>query len=228
MLAANIAEPKNISLFALSILILTLLYKLVTIPVTINSIKTQRINLKMQPKMKEIQKKYKNDPQKQQIEMQKLQQEHGFSPFSSCLPLLIQMFLILALFRVMREPGQYMGIENIAKNFFWISDLTKRDPYLWGLPLILGITQYLSFEVMNMQTPNTKDKKAEDDPAQAMNNSMKYVMPLMMFFFARSYQAGLALYWGFSNIIEIIIRFVLNRIYAKEDEVTPQKKKGAK
>lgn len=221
MISGSGTEPEMISYFAITILIITILFKLLTIPVTLSSIKTQKINEKMGPEMKEIQKKYKNDPQTQQRKIAELHQKHGFNPLAGCLPMIIQMVLIIALFGVMREPELYMfggqNIDHIAKNFFWIKDLSNPDPYWFGLPLINGISQFL-FASMTMP----KAKPDDDNPMAGMGSTMRYMMPIMIFFFARQYTAGLALYWAFSNMIELLIRTIIKKTN-NDDELVTQK-----
>ena len=207
-------EPTHVSYFALSLIILTLIYKLATLPVTLSNIKMQKMNAIMQPEMKKLEKKYKHDPQLYQQKVMELQKEMGFSPFASCLPMVIQLVIVYALFAVMRDPMKYLGIkENIATNFFWIPSLLDTDPTI-VLPILLAGTQFLfSF----VATPKTnKDANAPNDPMQSMNFTMKYVMPIMFFFFARNYKAGLALYWTVGNIIEVIIRLILNNSKREE------------
>ncbi|HHX66540.1 MAG: YidC/Oxa1 family membrane protein insertase [Miniphocaeibacter sp.] len=220
-------EPKSISYFAISLLILTLIYKLAMLPVTLSNAKMTKINAELQPAMKKLEKKYKHDPQLYQQKVMELQKEMGFSPFASCLPMIVQLIIIWALFPVMREPMKYTGLsETIATNFFWIPDLTAADPTII-LPLLMAGSQMLYSILL---TPSTK--KSEDgqqDPMQSMNFMMKYGMPIMFFFFARSYQAGLALYWTAGNVIEIAIRLVL-KLVNKEEEVVeevPKKKKSS-
>lgn len=204
------SEPESISYFGITILAITILFKLITIPVTLNSIKSQQINQKLQPKMKEIQKKYKNDPQQMNMKMAELYKEHNFNPMSGCLPMILQLVLVFAMFGVMREPDVYMfkgETVQMAKHFFWIKDLSQPDPYWFGLPLLNGIAQFLYSKIMSPGAPSTDG----EDPMQGMGPMMQYMMPIMIFFFSRSYQAGLALYWAFGNIIEIIVRTIINK-----------------
>lgn len=216
-LQSSFSEPNSISFFAISILLLTLLYKIVTIPVTINNQKAQLKNAAMQTEMKQIQKKYANDPRTQQIKMQELYKKHGFNPASGCLPIIVQMILIFALFRVMREPGLYIfdnaaKMDAIAKNFLWVPDLTQPDPYWFGLPLINGLTQFLVSKVsMPKKEDDGKPKSQQELQMQSMNNMMMFGMPILMFVLFIKYAAGLILYWSFSNIIEVVIRFIMNK-----------------
>ncbi len=206
-------EPKSISYFAISILLVTLIYKLITLPVTVHTQKTQEQNALMQPEMKEIQRKYKNDPQTQQLKMQELYKKYNFNPLSGCLPIILQMVLVLALFRVMQNPGKYMfdnaeKINEVARNFFWIKDLTKPDPVIFGLPLINAITQFLVAKI-SMPKSNKNKNSNEPDQAEMMSKSMLYFMPVFMFFISSKYASGLILYWAFSNVIEVIIRLII-------------------
>ncbi|MDY6065241.1 MAG: YidC/Oxa1 family membrane protein insertase [Finegoldia sp.] len=221
-LQASFAEPASISFFAISILLLTFVYKLVTIPVTINNQKNQIKNAAMQQEMQQIQKKYSRDPQTMQRKMQELYKKHNFNPASGCLPILVQMILIFALFRVMRDPSLYMfdnatQMDAIAKNFLWVPDLTKADPYWFGLPLINGLTQFLVSKVsMPKPEDDGKPKTQQELQMQSMNNMMMYGMPIMMFVLFIRYASGLILYWSFSNIIEVIIRFIMNKSMKKQ------------
>lgn len=232
-------EPKNVSYFAMSIIVLTVLYKLATLPVTLSNIKMQKVNAKMAPEMQRIQETYKNDPQTQQRKMAELQKEHGFNPLSSCLPMIVQMVIVFALFRVMKDPALYMFdnadmIGTISKNFFWIQDLTLPDKVIWGLPLINGLSQFVLFAVMQ---PPKSDNAAGGDMAASMNASMKYVMPLFIAWTSTTLSAGLALYWAVGNILEIVIRLIINamdkdrnidQVNNKKTKKTVDKKKGKK
>lgn len=203
------SEPSQISYYAMSILILTLMYKLLTIPLTLSNIKFQRLNAIYGPQLQEIQKKYKNDPQTAQRKVQEFQKEKGFNPLGGCLPMIIQIFLVFALLRVMRDPGYYIfgqaDLSHINTNFFWIKTLTQPDTNWLGLPLLNGLTQYILAVMMQSGMGNTNNNQQ----MKSLNTSMKYMMPLMIFWTSSRFVAGLALYWAFSNILEIIIRLII-------------------
>lgn len=213
-------EPKMISYFAITILAMTLLLKIVMLPVTLANIKTQKIQAKMQPEMKKLEKKFKHDPKLYQQKVAELQKEMGFSVLTSCLPTLIQIFIVFALFRVMRNPMDYMGVaKTVGRNFFWIKDITIPDPTKLIMPIFLAVTQFLySFLMM----PKTDKSDDSGSTAKSMNFTMTYAMPIMFFFFARNYSAALAIYWAFGNIIEIIVRLIIkfnDEKKAKKEEV---------
>ena len=122
---------------------------------------------------------------------------------SSCLPMLIQLTLIIALFNVLREPAKYMAssLDNfsaISKNFFWISDLLKSDPLTWfGLPLLNAISQ-LGIQLFGPMRQQ-----------QQMNKNMNItfmLMPVMFYFLSVNWAAGLLLYWVFGNLLELLYR----------------------
>ena len=217
-------EPKNISYFAISILILTLIYKLAMLPVTISNIKMQKLNAKFQPELKKLEAKYKHDPQLYQQKVMEFQREMGYNPLASCLPMLIQILIIWALFPVMREPLKYLELsKDINLNFFWIKDITVANSKDLILPIALALTQFLFTKMMTPEMP-----KDENNPMQGMNFAMQYAMPIMFFFFARNYQPALSIYWITGNIIEMIFRFFINRNEKEEVVSTKEIKKGKK
>ena len=208
-------EPKNISYLAISIILITLIYKFITLPILISTIKMQKVNAKLTPEVKKIKLKYKDDIQTQQRKLGELYKENNYKPLSSCLPLIINMVLVFAFIRVMRDPGRYMfGTElTVRNNFFWIKDLSIPDSVIWGLPLLNGITQYFLFEIMQ------PSEAEEGDPVAGMNSTMKFIMPLIIFWSALTFSAGLALYWALGNIFEIVFRLILKAMDKRKDPV---------
>ncbi|MDO5018360.1 MAG: YidC/Oxa1 family membrane protein insertase [Lagierella massiliensis] len=218
------SEPESISYFAMSILILTLLYKLVMLPVTLSNIKMQKLNAKFQPELKKLEAKYKHDPQLYQKKVMEFQREMGYNPLASCLPMLIQILIIWALFPVMREPLKYLELsKDISLNFFWIEDITVKNSGDLILPTLLALTQFL-FTKLNMPKTN----QGENNPMQGMNFAMQYAMPVMFFFFARNYQPALSIYWITGNIFEMIFRFFIDKKEDKEVVVSTKDDKKIK
>lgn len=218
-------EPESISYFAITIIVMTVIYKLAMLPITLSNIKMQKATAKLQPEMKKLEKKYKHDPQLYQKKVMELQKDMGVNPLSSCLPLIVQMIIIMALLAVMRDPIKYMGVsKDIATNFFWIPDLAKPDPTKLVLPLLLSGTQIL----MSLSMQQKKEDGAPDQ-MKSMNFMMTWAMPIMFFFMFKNYDAGLALYWTVGNVIELIIRIIIKQT-TKEDKVVEKvsDKKGNK
>lgn len=208
-------EPQNFSFYAMAIIITTIIFKLILLPISLHQSKSSKKMNEIQPKMKEIQTKYKNDPQTMQAKMTELYKEHKYNPASGCLPLLIQLPIILAFFKVMGDPASFAfkdpGVyEAMNKTFFWIKNLEVADPYLWGLPLLAAATTYL--QSLTMVQPST------DPQAQATQRMMNMFLPIMIFMAAKGFAAGLALYWVISNIFSIVQQVISNRSLGKVKE----------
>jgi YidC/Oxa1 family membrane protein insertase len=209
------AEPENLSFYAIAIIITTIIFKLLLLPINLQQAKSTKKMGELQPQMKEIQTKYKNDPQTQQVKMQELYKKHNYNPASGCLILLIQMPIIFAFFAVFRDPARYAFTEPgfyeaMNKTFFWIKNLDNPDPYLWGLPLLAALTTYIQSAVM--APPNS------DPQAQATQKTMSYFLPVMIFMASKGFAAGLALYWVISNIFTIVQQLISNRSLGKIKE----------
>lgn len=207
-LSANQVEPSDISFYAISIILMTLLVNLIIIPVTISQQKQAENTRKIKPKMDEIQKKYSYDPQIMQKKMQELYKEENVNPgISSCIMMVLQLLIIIALFRVMQDTTKYVfpeGIEGIRKDFYWISDLTKKDPYWFGLPLATSVSQFI-VQLFSMKT----NPQMSEGPMASMNKTF-LMMPILYFFMFRSLPAGLPLYYTMSSIIRLIIMVIMH------------------
>ena len=162
-----------------------------------NSLKLQRI----QPQLQEIQKKYKSNPEKLQAEMGKLYRDHGMSPFTplaGCLPMLIPMPVLFALYFVFQNTIEFRGV-----SFLWMPDLSQKDP-LFILPAVMGISMYvLSWISMRSAPPNPQAK------------TMAYVFPVMMVFFFWRLAAGLNLYYAVQNLATLPQQWLIARERAK-------------
>lgn len=208
-------EPSSISYLAISIIIISIIFKVVLFPIFLSSIKNQKIQAKFAKEQQKIREKYKHDPQAMNLKLMEFNKEHGIKQLGGCLPMIFNFILVIAMFAVMREPLLYIfgdANANVMKNFLWIKDLSVPDPLMYGLPLINAITQYIYFDLSN------RDQK--DNPAAKSMETMKYIFPLVIFISAKSFSAGLALYWAMTNIVEILLRLALtayeNRKMSKE------------
>lgn len=201
-------EPENFSFYAMAVIITTIIFKLILLPIGLQQSKSSRKMNEIQPKMKVIQTKYKNDPQTMQMKMTQLYKEENYNPASGCLIPIIQLPIILAFFKVMREPAKFVfttpGVyEAINKTFIWIPNLENPDPLIWGLPLLAALTTFLQSKTM--AAPSA-------DPAQQSTQKMMTMfLPIMIFFAARNFPAGLALYWVLSNTFTVIQQVITNR-----------------
>ncbi|HEX3244907.1 MAG TPA: membrane protein insertase YidC [Chloroflexota bacterium] len=183
--------------------------------------KAMRANMQMQavqPLMKEIQERYKNDPQKVQQEMFKLYKEHGVNPLGGCWPMLLPMPVLFALFFVFQN-----SIELRGASFAWLPDLSRPDP-LYIIPIIMGLSMFALSKVGQIGM--------EPNPQMKM---MLYVMPVMMTFLFLNFASGLNLYYAVSNISSIPQQWLLARERQKrtaraivEVKTRPAKNKPAK
>ena len=158
-----------------------------------SSLKMQRI----QPELAEVQKKYKNEPEKQREALVKLYQEHGMSPFSpimGCLPMLLPMPVLFALFFVFQNTIEFRGV-----SFLWLPDLSLADPY-YITPVLMGATMFvLSWIGMRAAPPNPQTKM------------MSYMMPAVMTAVLWRFASGLNLYYAVQNIAALPQQWMLTR-----------------
>lgn len=166
------------------------------------SLRMQRI----QPELMEVQKKYKNDPQKQQQEIMRVYKEHGMSPFSAfsgCLPALIPMPVLMALFFVFQNTIEFRGVP-----FLWLHDISLHDPY-YILPIVMGVSMFiLSWIGMRNMPPNPQSKY------------ISYLLPVMLTVFLLQSAAGLSLYYTVQNIAALPQQWLIANERAKSKRVT--------
>lgn len=182
-----------------AIIIMTIMIQLVMFPLTYKQLKSSAVMQKIQPEMKRIQDRYKNDPMTAQREMMALYKKYGANPLSGCLPLFIQFPIFIALFNALRTSWALHGSPFI----WWIHDLSAKDPY-YVLPIAMGA-------MMFVQQKMTMPDIGKDNPSMAM---MKW-MPIFMTFIFLNFPAGLTLYWFVSNCISFVINLILKRRLAK-------------
>ena len=210
--------------YGLALLVFTILIKGVMYPLYAKQIKTTMNMSKMQPKIKEIQQKYAKDKALMNQKMVELYKEEGGSMYGGCLPMLIQMIVIMGLFALLRNPMNYISSDKmlfaIHESFLWIPDLAQPDK--WVLPIIAGIATFLAtyFSQTNqMSGPNA-------DQMKMMTKMMKYVFPVMILLMARSYPAGLALYWSLNQIIQIFYNIRFAKMKKKMSGESKKKRKA--
>jgi YidC/Oxa1 family membrane protein insertase len=166
-----------------SIIILTIIIRIFLIPLTVKQYTSMRSMQRLQPHIKALQKKYKDDRQKMNEELMKFYRENKVNPFGSCLPLLLQMPIFLALFYMLRnEPF------TPDPSFFWIDDISLSDPYKILVFLFIG-TQFLSSKLMSTSV----------DKSQQMMLLMMPIVFGVMFLFM-DFPAGVLIYWVTTNI----------------------------
>lgn len=217
LLAGTFQEPASISHYALAIIIATIIIKAVVLPIQLNMIKSQKKMAELQPEIEKLQKKYKNDPQTLAVKQQQLYKDANYNALSGCLPMIIQLVVLMAFYRVFMFPEQYAFtdktmFEAINKNFFYLPTLAAKDTTLI-LPLIAAFTTFLTSYLTSKSPANAA---AQNPQAQSMNTSMMVVMPIMIFFMARNFQSALTLYWVVGNIFSVIQQYITNKVIAHE------------
>lgn len=178
---------KHLGNFGLAIIILTILLKLPFLPLTISSRRKMEEYQKFQPTLNRIRMKYKHDLKRQQEEVMRFHQEHNLSPTTpmvGCLPLLIQMPILFALYRVLNN---YVSLYH-APLFGWLQDLSASDPY-YVLPILMGLTMILQQQM----SPVSDDKQ----------RMMMLFMPIVMTAVFINFPAGLVLYWFMNNLLTV-------------------------
>lgn len=200
--------------YALAIIMISIVIKLVLYPLTVKQMKSTQGMQEVQPKMAEIQKKYKNNPEKMNQEVMKLYQEYEINPMAGCLPLLIQLPILYGLFTALRQ-FPYTNVEHAG--FLWISNISNSDP-LYILPVIVGVTMFLQQKFMMPQT-----NSGGNEQMNQMMKTMLYVMPVMIGFMSLSFPAGLCIYWACFSVLSIIQQYFLNKARKKEMAVRAEK-----
>ncbi|MBR2714572.1 MAG: YidC/Oxa1 family insertase periplasmic-domain containing protein [Kiritimatiellae bacterium] len=202
--------------FGVAIILLTILVRLLFWPLTRKSTEGMKKMQELQPLMKEIQTKYKDNPQRLQQETWQLYREKKVNPMSSCLPMLIQIPVFIALFNVLRS-----AVELRYAPFLWIADLSEPEGLFAGwFPFgglnILPILMAVSTALQSYFTPSAGDKKQQQ--------MMMVMMPAMMLIMFYSFPSALSLYWFLSNIFSIVqMWFIRRQTAAKKTEVlTPE------
>ena len=221
--------------FGLSIVVLTLLIKLVLFPLTLRQLKSSKAMQALQPQMQEIRRKYAKDQQAQMVAMQALQKEYGINPLAGCLPMLIQLPVLYGMFfafnSVLRSNPEklvntvnaslYPFIAHFPKNgvnvnlnwFTWLSpawhiSLAQPDP-TFILPIIAAVATFVQ---MRMSLPKTvptgnNAKSVQPDPTTSTMKTMQYIMPLVTLYFGATFPAGLALYWTVSAVFQAVQQY---------------------
>lgn len=188
----NLTAGIGIANYGLAIILLTLVIKIVLYPLTVKQIQSMRGMQEIQPKVKALQEKYKGNPEKINKEMAAIYKEHHVNPLAGCLPLLIQMPFLIAIFFAIRDY-QYLQ----QPNFLWVQDLAHPDP-LYILPALSALTTFI-------QTKQTTIDNSQQ------NKMMLYFMPLFIGYISLSFPSGLVLYWVMSNIAQIVQQWWLYR-----------------
>lgn len=184
----------NLSInYFLTISIFTFIIKSLILPLTIKQTKTTIKTQELQPKLKALQEKYKNDPKTLQQKQMEMYKENGANPLMGCLPLLIQMPIFIAMYSVIRQY-HFNGV-----GFLWVSDLGAPDKS-FILPIISGVSTYLSMLIMQPKG---------NDPSVKTQKQMGIFMSAFSVYIGIKFNAGLVLYWIIGNIIQMLQQYFI-------------------
>jgi YidC/Oxa1 family membrane protein insertase len=228
---ANLGIPYS---WGWAIIIFTIAIKLVTLPLTFKQLQSAKAQQVMQPKLRELQEKYGKDKQKLSEEQMKLYKEAGINPLGGCLPLLIQMPILFALYQALYVLAGSGHLKNAP--FFWIPDLSlpgstaatagvidgipmigttwittafkQQNWYVlfayMSLPIFMLLTQML---LQKMSQPAKDPKTGKADSQTQMMGQMMFLMPVMFFWITLGLPAGLTLYWSVSNVLGMVQQY---------------------
>jgi YidC/Oxa1 family membrane protein insertase len=183
--------------------------RVVLFPLYQKSMRSQMAMMRVQPLLKEIQERYKNDPQKLQQEMMKLYKEEKVNPLGGCLPMLLPFPILIALFFVFRDTIEFRGVP-----FLWLPDLSRADP-LYIIPLLMGASLFLMQWLGQRSMPQA-------NPQMKM---MMWMMPVMMVVLFLRFASGLNLYYATMNLASIPQQLYLNKERRKMAGKAPPSKK---
>jgi len=222
---------KVIPNYGIAIILMTLLIKIILFPVTHKSYESTARMQEIQPIIKEVQEKYKDDPQKQQAEMGKVYKEQGVSPLGGCLPMLLQMPILFAVYGMLNRYFDLRGAVFIPG---WINDLSAPEsvwnfapvtiPFNIGSDLRLLPIIYVATQLLSMKFTQNTQTAGQSGAQQKM---MMYGMPAMFFFVLYNVPSGLLIYWISMNVMTTAQQVYITRKKKIQDGlVTPKKGKG--
>ena len=182
----SLTDLAGIGSYGLAIILLTIIIKMLLYPLTVKQVKSMKAMQELSPKMKKIQEKYKDNPQVMQQKVGALYKDAGVNPLAGCLPLLIQMPILM---------GMYYALFNFnypspeAAQFLWLPSMSESDP-LYILPVLSALTTFLQQKMTTTE----------------MNQQMKImmtVMPIFIGWISLTFPSGLVLYWVTMNVVQI-------------------------
>lgn len=197
--------------WGLRIMVLAVTLQILMMPLTRKSYVAMQKMQKLSPAIKEIQKKYASDPQKQQLAMQKLYKESGANPLGGCLPMILQMPVFFAMYRVLGNAVELRG----APFVLWVTDLSRPEILIHFQSPILGLQGIGIMALVTAAFMLIQQKM--NSASMQQQKGMMYLMPVMMGYFFMKFAAGLNLYWMVYNILSMVNQeIVKKKMQAKE------------
>jgi YidC/Oxa1 family membrane protein insertase len=216
----NVVPGKD---FGISIILITLLIRMILIPLYKKQIASQQKMQELQPKIKELQERTKNDKEQQTRQLMELYKENKTNPFSGCLPLIVQFIFLIAIYQVLiKISGNGLSVdadqlysfvsnpEKINQLFISLVDLTKPSVVI---AFLAAVAQYFQTKMLIEQQPRIEKRVASDKPdfSQIMSKQMLYLGPLMTLFIGIKFPAGLSLYWLVGTLFMLIQQVLIKK-----------------
>jgi len=198
---------RTFSSAGLAVIVFTIIVKTLMLPLTIKATRSSRAMQELQPKIKELQKKYKNDRQMLSQETMKLYSQFGVNPMAGCLPILIQMPIFFGLYRaILHLSNNNAGFDTSpawAGGFLWLPSLAEADPY-HILPVAAGVFQFVQTRMMR-----PANQEAITDPQMKMMNQIMNFMPITVVLFGWGFASGPVLYWVTQSVYSVVQQWLI-------------------
>lgn len=210
----NLTAAVGFANYGIAIILMTILVKALMYPLTAKQVRSMKAMQELQPALKKLQKDYKNNPQLLQQKMAELYKEAGVNPLAGCLPLLIQMPILMGVYYCLYGYS-YSG----DPTFLWLTSLSDTDP-MYVLPILSALTTYI-------QQKQTMANNGQDNQQMKI---MSYMMPLFIGWISLNFPSGLVVYWVTMNLCQIAQQWYMFRGEKKlavevEDASASDKKK---
>jgi len=193
--------------YGIDIILLTIAVRIVMIPLTLTQIKSQIQMKEIQPKINKIREEHKNDREKMNQEIMKIYRENKINPLSGCLPLLLQLPVLFALYMLIQ---QYEPIQT--ESFLWINELGKMDPY-FILVIIFVATSLLTQQMMITDTSQ---------------KALQYILPITMGILFYRFPAAFFVYFNTSNVWQLGERYLISKLFKQKEDTKKVKRKQKK
>lgn len=237
---ARLPLPESVSSYAIALILVGIVVKLITWPLTASQMRSMRKMQEVQPQLQEIQKKYAGDREKQAQAQMELFKANGVNPLGGCLPMVIQLPVLFGLYQAISHLGPPPGTGALmGQRFLWIHDLSKCEPnlkylckvspegHVFGLPIPILLIVMTGAQMV-FQKFSTPPSTNSDPQAQAMQSAFKW-MPLLFAFIFASLPSGLVLYYTVFTLTNLVQQVwsrrtsVKNAVPAPSDDATPSR-----
>lgn len=219
--------------FGIAIIITTLLVKAAMIPLSRHQIRSQQQLQKVQPHIKEIQKKYKDDKERQTRELMAFYKKNRVNPFSGCLPLIVQLIVLIAIYRILFNLSQAGLVVTGADLYSFVASPGAINHFFLGIvdlsvpskifAVFAALAQYYQTKMLMAtqqkkedSSKNENDDQKEPDFAAMMTKQMLYIGPVLTLLIGFTFAAGLSLYWLVSTLFMIVQQWYIKKVAARE------------